>query len=232
MNSKQAKEIVNEIFKNIFGVESKKSLEEVMSKFAFDIKLPGKVIDSTTGEETWAEAVNRTKFITNTNMDKYAASHGWMIPKRDVNSLEEVLKIWKKINYTTTERVYNSINVAESDTIYNCENIYRSLDLKETKNSIFCDGVGSSNFMLASQRTSNSNYCIRVDDSSSCSNSYNVICSAKISNSFFIQDCSNLYECMFCSHIANKRFCIANMQFEEEEYYEIKREIIKWILSN
>lgn len=27
----------------------------------------------------------------------------------------------------------------------------------------------------------------------------------------------------FCSHIANKKYCIANMQFEEEEYFEIKK---------
>lgn len=42
----------------------------------------------------------------------------------------------------------------------------------------------------------------------------------------------DLYECIFCSHIANKRFCIANMQFEEEEYYEIKKAIIEWILNS
>lgn len=35
----------------------------------------------------------------------------------------------------------------------------------------------------------------------------------------------------FCSHIANKKYCIANMQFEEEEYFEIKKTIISWILS-
>ena len=31
--------------------------------------------------------------------------------------------------------------------------------------------------------------------------------------------------------IANKKYCIANMQFEEEEYFEIKKTIISWILS-
>ena len=75
------------------------------------------------------------------------------------------------------------------------------------------------------------NFCIRTDDSKDCSNSYNIICCNKISNSLFIQDCFNLYECMFCSHIAAKRFCIANMQFEEQEYYEIKNKIIEWILN-
>lgn len=90
---------------------------------------------------------------------------------------------------------------------------------------------GNSEYVLACQRSSNCSYCIRVDDSTSCSNSYNVICSAKISNSFFIQDANSLHECMFCSHIANRRYCIANMQFDREEYMAIKSEIIKWIVS-
>ena len=54
----------------------------------------------------------------------------------------------------------------------------------------------------------------------------------EIANSFFIQDCSDLHECMFCSHISSKRFCIANMQFTEKEYYEIKKLIIEWIINS
>ena len=76
------------------------------------------------------------------------------------------------------------------------------------------------------------NFCIRCDDSKNCSNSYNVICSNKVNNSLFIQDCFDLYECMFCSHIASKRYCIANMQFEEQEYFAIKKVIIDWILNS
>lgn len=106
------------------------------------------------------------------------------------------------------------------------------MDCRECKNTIFSDGCANSEFIIASQRTGKSSYCIRVDDSGSCMNSYNVICSAKISNSFFIQDCNSLYECMFCSHISNRRYCIANMQFEENEYFEIKKQIVNWILSS
>ena len=36
---------------------------------------------------------------------------------------------------------------------------------------------------------------------------------------------------MFCSHIANRRYCIANMQFEREEYMAIKGEVLKWMVS-
>ena len=36
---------------------------------------------------------------------------------------------------------------------------------------------------------------------------------------------------MFGSHIANRRYCIANMQFERDEYMAIKAEVLKWMVS-
>ena len=231
MNDNKALEIVNKIFKTIFDKENNYSMEEILEKYAFDIKLPKQVNDSITNEITWADSINSGRFITNENMQKKDQNEGWMLPKREINNLQELIDIWNTVNLTTTERVYDSTNVVKSDTIYRCENVYRSSDCRECKNTIYCDSCGNSEFLLASQRSSICNYCIRTDDSGYCSNSYNVVCSSKINNSLFIQDCSNLYECMFCSHISNKRFCIANMQFEEEEYYEIKKTIIDWILD-
>lgn len=232
MKDEKALEIVNKIFKNVFNKKNNFNLEEILEKFAFDVKLPKQVTDSTTNEVTWTDSINNSKFITLSNMEKQDKNTGWMLEKREINNLSELIEIWNSINLTTTERVYDSINVLKSDTIYRCENIYRSTDCSDSKNLVYCDSCGNSEYLLASQRSGTCNFCIRTDDSKNCSNSYNVICSNKISNSLFIQDCFNLYECIFCCHIANKRFCIANMQFEEDEYYEIKEAIINWILNS
>lgn len=229
MNEEIIKETINKIFKNVFDCDNPFTLDEILNKFAFDIKLPQEVKDSVSGEITWATSTNPTKFLKDLDSLK---KDTWMFQKRDIESLEELVGLWNQINYRTTERVYNSENVLNSDTIYSSQNVYRSCDSNECKYIIFCDGCHHSEYLLASQRSGNSNFCIRVDDSGNCSNSYNVSCSGKISNSFFIEDCNSLYECMFCAHIQNKRFCIANMQFEEDEYYQIKKEIIKWIMNS
>lgn len=232
MNEKMALEIVNKIFVNVLGVKCPFSIEEVLEKFAFDIKLPKKVYDTITNQETWADSISSGKYITLENMEKKDKETGWMLEKREITSFDELLKIWGSVNLMTTERVYDSIDVSQSDTIYRCEKVFHSTDCSDSKNIVYCDSCGNSEFLLASQRTSSSNYCIRCDDSVNCSNSYNVICSNKIINSLFIQDCFDLYECMFCSHIASKKYCIANMQFEKEEYFEIKEMIINWILNS
>ena len=231
MNDSRALEIINRIFKNIFDLNNKFSLNQVHQKFAFDVKLPKQVNDSITNEVTWADSINSGKFITNDNMMKKDESTGWMLEKRNINDLQDIIDIWNSINLTTTERVYDSINVVKSDTIYRCENVYHSTGCNDCKNIVYCDSCSNCEYLIASQRSYSCTFSIRCDDSKNCSNSYNVICSNKVSNSLFIQDCFDLYECMFCSHIASKRFCIANMQFEEDEYYEIKRVIIDWILS-
>lgn len=231
MNNKECKNIIDEIFMEIFKQKCPIDIDDLLAECAFDIRLPNKVIDAVTGDETWASSINSNKYISQTNMEKYDEYKGWMRPKKEISSLDDIIKLWDKVNYTTTERVYDSINVSKSDTIYNCENIYRSQDCRSCKNTIFSDGCGDSEYIIACQRSSNCNYSMRVDDSNSCSNSYNVICSSKISNSFFIQDANSLHECMFCSHIANRRYCIANMQFEKEEYMEIKAEVEKWIIN-
>ena len=232
MSDEKTLKIVNKIFKAIFDKENIYSLDKLLEKFAFDVKLPKQVIDSTTNQITWADSISSGKFITNENMEKIDAEKGWMLPKKEINNLQELIDVWNTINLTTTERVYDSINVSKSDTIYRCENVYRSTDCSDSKNLIYCDSCGNSEYLLASQRSGTCNFCIRCDDSKDCSNSYSVICSNKIINSLFIQDCYDLYECMFCSHIATKKYCIANMQFEEDEYYEIKEKIVDWILNS
>lgn len=232
MDDNKALEIIDKIFNNIFEQKNTESLDKLLNKYAFDIKLPRQVYDSTTNEVTWTANINSNQYITNRNMENKGNEKGWMLSKKEVESLDEIINIWKSINYTTTERIYNSENVIKSDPIYQCQYVYQSTNCGDSNNIIFCDGCYNCTYTLASQRSNHLNFCIRVDDSNNCSNSYNVICSNKISNSLFIQDCSNLYECIFCSHISNKNYCIANMQFEEEEYYLIKKEIVNWIMES
>ena len=180
MNETRALEIADKIFKNVFDKNNPYSIEELLEKFAFDIKLPKQVNDSTTNEITWVDSINSGKFITNKNMIKRDETEGWMLPKKDINNLQELIDIWNSINLTTTERVYDSMNVVKSDTIYGSENIYRSTNCGNSKNIVFCDSCYECEYLLASQRSSNCNFCIRTDDSGNCSNSYSVLCSGKI----------------------------------------------------
>jgi len=221
--------IAQKILFSIFDQKPPLTLEQIRAKFAFDIKLPTEVKDSTTHEPTYSAMPNAQTYMKCETTYTYDREKGWMLPRQDIKSLDDILQIWQSINYTTTERVYDSENVVASDPIYNSLNVYASTNCGKCKNILFCDGTYDSEFAIACQRSTGINFCLRVDDSNSCTNSYNVICSGKISNSFFIQDASNLNECLFCSHLSDQEYCIANMQFTPEEYFQIKQQVVKWI---
>jgi hypothetical protein len=231
MTQKDAQEILDKIVGQIFGYQNPFSLDQFQQKYAFDVRLPVQVNDSTTGEVTWAQSVNPTKFITIDNARKRAEIDDYMMPKQPLTNIQDILQAWDKVNYTTTERQIESTNVLECDNIYQSENIYRSQDIHLSKNILFSDSVIKSESVVAGQRSQASMYCARLEDSKECSNSFSVSWSGKITNSFFIHDCHDVHESMFCSHIRGKQFCIANMQFEEAEYMKIKEMVVRWILT-
>ena len=229
MSPEEAQKVLDKIIGQITGFQNPYSLEDFMQKFAFDIRLPMIAHDSFTGEQTWAQSLNPTKFVTMKN--SFDRVDDWNVPKRDLNGIEDILAAWNETNYTTTERMIESDHVGESDNIYNSEYIYRSQDVHFSKNTLFSDSARHLEYAAAVQRSSNVTYGVRVEDSADVSNSFSVTWSGKISNSLFINDCYDMYECMFCSHMRGKKFCIANMQFEEAEYMELKQKVIEWMLS-
>ncbi len=226
----QLKEILDKIVGNVFGFKNPYTPEQFMQKFAFDVRLPKQTNDSTTGEVTWAQSLAPGRFITYENSKKMTDS--FELPKKPLNSIEDVLTAWQAVNLMATERHQESLEVYESDNIYNSENVFRSLDVHRSKNVVYCDAALDSEYVAACQRSNTLNYCIRVEDSKECSKSFNIIWSGKITNSMFIQNCYDMFECLFCSHMAGKKYCIANMQFEEKEYFELKKKVIEWILTS
>jgi hypothetical protein len=229
MTKTQAQASLDKIIGQIFGFKNPFTLEQFMQKYAFDIKLPNQVTDSTTGQQTWSQSINPTKYIT---VENAWAREDWnMMPRRDIKGVEDILAAWEEINFTATERYLDSTNVSESDNVYESDSVYRSIDVHTSKNVLFSDGVWDSEFLAACQRCHSNTYSARIEDSHSCSNSFEVSWSKNVVNSFFIHDCADIFESMFCSHVTSKKFCIANMQFNEDEYRKLKDMVIRWVLN-
>ncbi|MFZ1249710.1 MAG: hypothetical protein WAQ24_05325 [Candidatus Saccharimonadales bacterium] len=230
MNEAAAQKILDTIVGQIFGFKNPMSLDQFRQKYAFDVRLPIQVNDSTTGQPTWTQSPNPTKFIT---VENAWAREDWdNRPKREINTIQDLLAAWNDVNYTATERHLDSLNVGESDGVYSSENVYRSQDINNSKNILLSDGLVSCEFVVAGQRSQENTFCARIEDSRNCSNSFSVIWSKNIVNSLFMEDCGDMYESMFCSHIKGKQFYIANAQYTEEEYRRIKDMVVRWVLTS
>lgn len=231
MTKEEAKKILDSIVGQVFGYQNPLSLEQWVEKFTFDVRLPQPVQDATDGSQTWATSTNPTKFIEMNKARVISDATDGLQPKRPINNLQELLAVWNEVNYTTTERQIESINVAESDDIRHSENILHSQNIDKSKNILYSDGLMDCESVFASQRSHACTNSIRVDDSNTCSNSFGITWCAKISNCLFMNDCGDMQDSMFCTNIGGKRFCVANMQFEEAEYRKLREEVVRWILS-
>lgn len=230
MDGTKAKEIINYILKDIFGVESNYSLFELRKKFAFDIPSVKKAACALSGVDTWTFSDESGKVASPNAIVKQFKEDEWMRTKREVHTIEDMLKAWKEINYITGEKYINSQEVSQSDGVYNSTYVFQSVSIFDSKNIIFSYKIFDSNYMLASRDNASCTIGLRVKDSIFCSSSFELSWSNKVSKSMFIHNSHDLYECLFCSHLRSKKYCIANMQFEKEEYFQLKQKVIDWIL--
>ena len=236
MTPTEAKEVLDKIVGQVFGYQNPLTLDQFVQKFAFDVRLPQPVVDAIDGKTTWAGSINPARFVRmenarNIEIAGASAATDYLRPKRPLNSIEDIMSAWNEINLTTTERQNDSLNVAESDHVNHSENVFRSQDVQKSKNVLYSDGVYDSEFVVASQRSINLSFCIRIEDSGECTNSFGISWSGNITNCFFMHDTGDMQDSMFCTNIKGKRFCIANMQYEEEEYKAIKDIVMRWILT-
>ena len=200
MNADEAKKILDKVVGQVFGYQNTLSLEQAIEKFAFDVRLPQQVYDSTDNSLTWAASTNPTRFVSmeNARNNEASASEG-LYAKQPINNLQELLEKWNAINYTTTEREIDSLNIAESDDIIKSENVFRSSGIQRSKNVLFSEDVHDSEFIVGGQRAGSNNFCIRIQDSGECSDSFEVSWSSRITNCMFIHDASDMQDSMFCT---------------------------------
>lgn len=230
MDDAKAQKIADYIFKDIFEIENPYSLTQLQKKFAIDIPFAQKIKCSLSGLDTWTVSPNE-KIATQDAITERFKKDEWIVKKEDFKSIEDVLKAWEKINYLTSEKYINSVDVAESDGIYNSASVYHSVSIFDSKNIIFSYKIFDCNYMLASRDNSSSTLGIRMKENIFCSSGFEISWSNKVSKSMYIHDSYDLYECLFCSHLRSKKYCIVNMQFEKEEYFRIKKLVIDWILN-
>src|SRR3989338_1711155 len=231
MNPQKAKNLADYIFKEVFKSENALTLEQLMKKYAFDIPLADRVKCVLSGVDIWSFSKESEMIASQKAITERFKKDEWMRKRGQIKSMSDILTLWKEINYITGEKYINSKEISESDGIHNSISVYHSVSIFDSKNVVYSYKIFNSNYMLGSRDSSSCTLGIRMKESIYCSSSFEVSWSNKVSKSMFIHDCFDLYECLFCSHLRSKKYCISNMQFEKEEYLRIKKIVIDWILK-
>lgn len=232
MNDEQALQIANTIAKDIFGKELGLSLEQIPRVLCDGIVLPQVLqCERTNVPVHMYDPQPGQHVISEAAFMEQAQKDDWMMPKKELATIGDFLSAWKDANYMKGDKSVESQDVAKSDSVISSQGVYMSTLISGSKNVLFSHGNFFSNYLLACRGNSSCNFGIRILDSIYCSSSYEVRWSDKVTKSMFINDSVDLYECIACFGLRSKKYCIANMQFEKEEYMKIKSMIIDWIFA-
>lgn len=233
MDEHKAKSIADVIVKDVFGIENNWSTEELKAFFCDDVDLPKQVSCVMSGKQTWVYNPQQgNKFVNQEVLEQKAKDSDMMRGKRPIDGLQDIMKYWDEINYMTAEKVISSKDVSQSDSVTSSSSVYYSSLIGSSKNIILSSNIFNSNYLIGSKGSNSCNMGIRMFDSLYCSSSYDIRWSNKISKSLFITDSLDLFECMFCYGIRSKKYCIANMQYEKDEYLKIKQMVIDELVKN
>lgn len=74
--------------------------------------------------------------------------------------------------------------------------------------------------------SNNNSYCYELGDSINCYGCQFTFDSKNCSNCYYVSDCIGCTECILCTNLSQKSYCIENVQYTPEEYFEKKKQLL------
>ncbi len=232
MDEKAAKKIVDYTFKDVFGRDNPFTLEQIKEKFAFDILLPVKAKDTFTGKDAWIMKKIGNKVKVWEEWGKTPPGGDPTMPKEKIKDMDDLLGHFNNIFYTIADKAWEAKDYSETDNIYLASEIYHCSKVIRTQKAAFSAEINDSKYGVACYYIYNCTSVIRAFDSSYCTACFNVAWSEKSSRCMYLNNCTDMFESMFCANLRSRKHCICNMQFEKEEYAKVKEMVVDWTLEN
>ncbi len=232
MDESKAKGIADFVFKDVFGRENRFSLDEIRDRFAFDIELPRKVKDDMSGDPTWMSGNRAAKVMSTDIIVQQSKKDVWMKPKKKIRTITDLFSDWDEIAYFASEKMLDSSDTAECDDIYRSTSVYHSAKIHDSQKVVFSENLRNCKLVVAGHYSDTTTSSLRFSNCEHMSASFSCVWSGHASRCMYLNNCIDMYECLFCSNLRSKKYCIANMQFTKEEYMPIKQQVINWTIEN
>lgn len=225
-NNSAKNEVAEKILSKVLGEYYQGTPEQFIHAFLGDVKIPKKV-KSVLGGTTWTSVDGLAAYADQSQVVAEAGKHDWLYPAEEIKSLEHLNELIARSDFMQGSRIHDSTDIHHSDDIGKSRHVYSSQNIIESSNTVHCSWIWNSEFLLGCARSGNSTFCIGSVEAVNSSNSYRVYGSHKIVDSMFIKSSYDLQDCLFCSHLQHKQYCIANMQYDKEAYFKLKDMILK-----
>jgi len=137
-------------------------------------------------------------------------------------SPEEAIKKAKEVQHTFPIRQSNFFDNNNSDYVdyvFHSNNCYYCFDCARLDECFYTNNSNENKDTFDVSYSFRDQNSAELIDTQECYNCFNVIRSARCIDSYFLYDCTDCHNCFGCAKLANKEFCILNVQYTEEEYW-------------
>ena len=138
-------------------------------------------------------------------------------------TLHSAHKIIGKIAYFPSHIMLGeNFNIIGAMMGYKAQNCYNGGIFSNTKFSGFSHFARNSDYMWGSTLSYNSNFCINCYNSNAIARSFEIDSCFNCSSSYFLHNCENVRESMFCFGVKNRKNCIGNAELDAATYAKLK----------
>jgi len=163
-------------------------------------------IDALTGEMRNEKEIAGISFA---NAGKFIEKIAYFCPDKEYqcNNIEQCANAWAASNCLLSSKNYFSKYVAYSFWTRNCEHMFG------------CEAMRNSSFCIKCYNSYKLSRCFEADTSQNCTGGY------------FLHNCENVHDSMFCFNVKNLRYAIGNAEVGREKFMEAKAALQRYIVE-
>ncbi len=152
-----------------------------------------------------------------------------------VEGNEDLADVFEKIKKIAFFRMDfyegNCENFAESPLVYYSSDVYRVMDATSAKNCAYGTMVLRSEYCYGCFRILNSKFCINSYFSTNLARSFEMDASNACSGAYFLHNCENVHDSMFCFNSKNLRNAIGNAPLSPSGFNKVKLSLLEQLCS-
>ncbi|MEW5997113.1 MAG: hypothetical protein AB1657_06015 [Candidatus Micrarchaeota archaeon] len=166
-------------------------------------------------------------------LDEYdSVSHPQELPHgMEKLSLSGITPLISPVAYYCPEAAEQFENAIECNDIYSAYHCYRASKVYFTKFTAFSYWARNCEYTFGCDSLRTSSFCIQCHNSFKLSRCFEVDTSQDCTGSYFLHNCENVHDSMFCFNTKNKRYAIGNSEVGKENFLKAKSALQAWLLS-
>ena len=141
-------------------------------------------------------------------------------------SLKSMPALIAPVAYFCADQQQQSTNIIECTHYQSSSDSYRSSRVFFTKSCAYCFWPRDCERVFGCQSLRNSSFCIKCYNSFKLARCFEVDTSQNCTGSYFLHNCENVHDSMFCFNAKNLRYAVANTEVGRERFLQLKAAVL------